>query len=86
VTKLVECYIWSTAFYDAETWTLWKVDEKYLESFKMWCWRRKEKINWTNHIRNEGILHGVKEERSTKRTIKRRKANWTGHVLHRNCP
>jgi hypothetical protein len=30
VTKLVECYIWSTASYDAETWTLWKVDEKYL--------------------------------------------------------
>jgi hypothetical protein len=24
--------------YGAETWTLRKVDEKYLESFEMWCW------------------------------------------------
>jgi hypothetical protein len=31
--KLVKCYIWSIAFYGAEKWTLWKVDQKYLESF-----------------------------------------------------
>jgi hypothetical protein len=36
--KLVKCYIWSIALYGAETWTLRKVDQKYLESFEMWCW------------------------------------------------
>jgi hypothetical protein len=51
--KLVNCYIWSTAFYGAETWTLRKVDQKYLESFEMWCWRRMEKISWTGRVRNE---------------------------------
>jgi hypothetical protein len=24
----IECCIWSTALYGAETWTLWKVDQK----------------------------------------------------------
>jgi hypothetical protein len=38
--KLVKCYIWSIALYGAETGTLRKVDQKYLESFEMWCWRR----------------------------------------------
>jgi hypothetical protein len=38
--KLVKCYIWSIALYGAEKWTLRKVDQKYLESFEMWCWRR----------------------------------------------
>ena len=33
--KLVKCHIWSIAFYGAETWTLQKVDEKYLKSFIM---------------------------------------------------
>ena len=28
--KLVKCYIWSIAFYGAETWTLGKEDQKYL--------------------------------------------------------
>jgi len=35
--ELVECDSWCTAVYDAETRTLWKVDQKYLESFEMWC-------------------------------------------------
>jgi hypothetical protein len=37
----------------AETWTLGKVDRKYLESFDMWCWRRMEKISWTDRVRND---------------------------------
>jgi len=23
----------------------------HLESFDMWCWRRMEKISWTDHVR-----------------------------------
>jgi hypothetical protein len=54
--KLVKCYIWNTALYGAETWTLRKVDQEYLESFEMRCWRRIEKINWTDRVRNEEVL------------------------------
>jgi hypothetical protein len=50
--KLVKCYIWSIALYGAETWTLQAVDQKHLKSFEMWCWRRMEKISWTDHVRN----------------------------------
>jgi hypothetical protein len=41
--KLIKCYMWSIALYGGETWTLRKVDQKYLESFERWCWRRMEK-------------------------------------------
>ena len=40
--KLVKCYIWSMALYGAETWALRAADQKYLESFETWCWRRME--------------------------------------------
>jgi hypothetical protein len=40
--KLVKFYIRSIAFYGDKTWTLQK-NQKYLESFKMLCWRR-----WTS--------------------------------------
>jgi hypothetical protein len=36
-------------------------------------------------MRNEEVLHRVKEERNMLHTIKRRKANWIGHILRRNC-
>jgi hypothetical protein len=54
--KLVKCYSWSIALYGAEKWTLRKVDQKYLESFEMWCWRRMEEISWTDRVRNEGSI------------------------------
>ena len=50
--NLVKFYIWSIALYGAETWTLVAVDKKHLESSEMWCWRRMEKISWTDHVRN----------------------------------
>jgi hypothetical protein len=83
--KLVKCYIWSVALCGAETWTLGEVDQKYLESFDMWCWRSMEKMSWTDRVRNEEVLHRVKEERNIVHTIKRRKATWIGHILRRNC-
>jgi hypothetical protein len=35
--KLVQCYILNTALYGANTWTLQKVDRKYLGSSEIWC-------------------------------------------------
>jgi hypothetical protein len=60
--KLVKCYIWSIALYGTDTWALRKLDQKYLESFEMLCWRRMEKISWTDRVNNEAVLHRVKRE------------------------
>jgi hypothetical protein len=43
-----------------------------------------EKISWTDRVRNE-VLHRVKKERNILHTVKRRKANWIGHILRSNC-
>jgi len=59
--KLVKCYVWSIALYGAENWTLRAVDQKHLESFEMWCWRRTEKVSSTDHVRNKDVLLTDKE-------------------------
>ena len=82
--KLVKCYVWSMALYGAETWTLWATDQKCLESFEMWCCRRME-ISWTDHVRNEEVLLRVNEQRNILHEIRKRKVNWIGHILGRNC-
>jgi hypothetical protein len=43
-----------------------------------------EKISWTDHVRNEEVLLRVKEQRNIVHEISKRKANWIGHILHRN--
>jgi hypothetical protein len=51
--KPVKHYIWNITLYGAETWTLQKVDQKYLESSEMWCWRRMENIRWTDDVKKK---------------------------------
>jgi len=70
--KLVKCYIWSMAFYGAETWTLGR-------------WRKMQKISWNDHVRNEEVLLGVNKQRNILHEIRKRKVNWIGHILRRNC-
>jgi hypothetical protein len=41
----------------------------------MWCWRRRERISWTDHVKGR-MLQILKEER---------KVDWSGRFLHRNC-
>jgi hypothetical protein len=39
-----------------------------------------EKISWTDRVKNEEVLHTVKDDRNILHTVKRKKTN-----LHRNC-
>jgi hypothetical protein len=75
--KLVKCYIWSVASYG--TGKLRAVDQKHLESLDtlMWCWRRMEKISWTDHVTNEEVLHIVKEKRNILHEISKRQVRCT---------
>ena len=37
-----------------------------------------------DHVRNEVLLR-VKEQRNILHEVRKRKANWIGHILRRNC-
>ena len=43
-----------------------------------------ERISWTDHVRNEEVLLRVNERRNILHEIRKRKANWIGHILRRN--
>jgi hypothetical protein len=83
--KLAKYYIWSIALYGAATGTVWRVDQRKLESFEKWCWRRMDKISWADHVRNGEVLLRVKEQRNVLHEIRKREANWIGNILCRNC-
>ena len=49
--RLEKCFVWSVALYDAETWTLRQNEQKQLEAFEMWIWRRRERVKRTDKIK-----------------------------------
>ena len=44
-----------------------------------------EKISFTDYVRNEEVLLRVNDQRNIVHEIRKRKANWIGHILRRNC-
>jgi hypothetical protein len=59
--KLVKCYVWSIDIY-----MVLKLGHfvQWIRNTEMWCWRRIQKISWTEHVRNEEVLlksHGAEE-------------------------
>jgi hypothetical protein len=69
----------------AEIWAVRAVDHKHLQIFEMWCWRRMEKISWTDYVKNEEVSLRVKEQRNILHDIRSRKAYLIGQILRRNC-
>ena len=51
----------------------------------MRCWRRIDKIGWTDRVRNKEMLQRVELERNITHTITTRKGNLISHILHTNC-
>ena len=50
----------------------------------MSCWRRIEKIKWSEKVTNEEGLKRIGEKRLLINNILRRKVNWIGHILRRD--
>jgi hypothetical protein len=83
IFNLAICYIWIIALHGAETWTLWRVDQKYLRLLKCAAgegWRSAEPFMWE--------LKSVTESRRGKEhpaSIKRRTTDWICQSLRRRC-
>jgi hypothetical protein len=45
--RVINCYIYSTFIYGAETWTFDKKAEKKIDDLKMWKYRRMRQIVWS---------------------------------------
>jgi hypothetical protein len=79
VRCLEHCFKWLRDLYTI------KLERKYLENFEMWCWRKMEKIKWSEKVTNEQFLERIVEKRTLINNILHRKANLIGHILRRNC-
>jgi hypothetical protein len=51
----------------------------------LWCWRRIEEIGWTDRVRRKKYYTESRKREISHKQIKRKKANWIGHILLSNC-
>ena len=61
------------SFCGSEIWTVGDVYQIHMEFLEMWCRRRLQKVSWSDCVRNEEVLHRVKEERIIIHTVRKKK-------------
>ena len=83
--RLAKALIWSVALYACETWTVRKQEEKMIDAFEMWLWRRVLKVKWTEKRTNEWVRRqaGVQAQQGMLQEVRKRKIRKFGHWKRR---
>jgi len=81
--RLLKVLVWLVAIRGSEGWTIRSKEEKYIEAFKMWCYRRLLRIPWTQHKTNEWILCKLKVDRELLDHVKSLKLGFYGHTTRK---
>ena len=83
--KLAKTLVWSVALYGCESWTLRKTEERMIDVFELWLWRRVMRISWRERRTNEWVRRKVQipPELSMLEQVKKRKTRKYGHWKRR---
>ena len=56
---LVKAMVFPVVMYGCESWTLKKAEQRRIDTFELWCWRRLLRVPWTARRSNQSILKEI---------------------------
>ena len=84
VRKLVlQCYFEPTLLYGCESWSMTKQTSTSIEAMAMWFLRRMLRVSWTEKRTNLEMINTASSTRKLMSNIKRRQAEFLGHVMRK---
>ena len=66
-----------------ESWTIKKAERWRINSFELWCWRRRLRVPWTARRSNKSILKEISPEYSLEGLMLKLKLQYFGHLMWR---
>ena len=69
--------------YGCESWTLKKVEQRRIDAFELWCWRRLLRVPWTSRRSNQSVLKEISPEYSLEGLMLKLKLQYSGHLMWR---
>ena len=77
---LVKAMVFPVVMYGCESWTIKKVEQRRIDAFELWCWRRLLRVPWTARRTNQSILKRISPEYSLEGLILKLKLQYFGHL------
>ena len=59
---IVKAIVFPVVMYGWESWTIKKAENRRIDAFKLWCWRRLLKVLWTIRRSNQSVLKEINRE------------------------
>ena len=56
---LVKALFFPVVMYECESWTIKKAEQRRIDAFELWCWRRLLRAPWTSRRSNQSILKEI---------------------------
>ena len=56
---LVKAMVFLVVMYGCESWTIKKAEQRRIDAFELWCWRRLLRFRWTARRSNQSILKEI---------------------------
>ena len=51
--RLVKAMVFPVVMYGCESWTVKKAEQRRIDAFELWCWRRLLRVPWTARSSNQ---------------------------------
>ena len=80
---LVKAMVFPVVMYGCESWTIKKADNRRIDAFELWCWRRFLRVPWTARRSNQSILKEISSGCSLEGVILKLKHQYFGHLMRR---
>ena len=61
---LVKAMVFPVVMYGFEIWTIKKAEDRRIDAFELWCWRRLLRVPWTARRSNQSVLKEISPEYS----------------------
>ena len=81
--RLVKPMIFPVVMYRCESWTIKKAEQKRIDAFELWCWRRLLRVPWTPRRSYQSILNEISPGCSLEGLMLKMKLQYFGHLIQR---
>ena len=61
---LVKAMVFPVVVYGCESWTVKQAENRRIDAFELWCWRKLLRVPWTAKKSNQSILKEISPEYS----------------------
>ena len=75
--------VFPVVMYGCEIWTIKKAENRRIDAFELWCWRRLLRVPWTTRRSNQPILGEISPGCSLKELMLKLKLQYFAHLMRR---